>query len=174
MINLLPKEYTATSGLGKYTRFIKQFTYLTLALFLVTILGSISFLILSAMELKNLEADIGSLKTQVEFQEATETRAVLLKDRLSKIKVLRQVSSSGDKLEKISSILSKVPADSLIEEVNLDLQKTSVSINFASLQALKNFFNDLTQVNSFGQVIMKSISFAPENGYLVSLMFEEK
>lgn len=174
MINLLPKEYVATSGLGKYTRFIKQFTYLGLALFLVAILGFIAFLLLSAMELRNLEADIDLLKTQVEFQKTTETRAVLLKDRLSKIKVLKQASSSENKLEKISPILSKVPIESLIEEVNLDLQKTSASLNFASVEALKSFFNDLREVNSFGQVIMKSISFTPGKGYLVSLNFQEK
>jgi hypothetical protein len=173
-LNLLPQGTSVTGTLGKVLKTTKMLGVIFIAFFLIFTLGISAFLIISTISLRNLNSDIDSLKSQISTLESTEQQAVLLKDRLAKIKTALAVPSSIKNLDGANPYISNLPPTASLTELNIDPQKVDFSIQFGSSNDLSVFLRDLSDTKNFPVGVLTSYSFNPITGYLISVRLSNK
>jgi Tfp pilus assembly protein PilN len=173
-LNLLPQGTSATGTLGKVLKTTKMFGVILIAFFLIFALGISAFFIVSSITLKNLNSDLDSLKSQISALESTEQQAVLLKDRLAKIKTALAIPSAIKNLEGVNPYVSNLPPAASLTELNVDAQKVDFSIQFGSTSDLSAFLRSLSETKNFPVGVLTEYSFNPASGYLVSVRLSNK
>lgn len=173
-INLLPPDLASGASLSKISGFVKKLNLFLLSFLLVFGSGVAAFLSISSIQLGDLGRREASLKAQIIEMETTETRMILLKDRIGKIKIAKSSENVNTILDAISPLLAQVGADSTVPELNLDSQKIELSVNFESPASLSGFFRYLEGSTSFDSIVLTSFGFNPSTGYLVNLKLTPK
>jgi Tfp pilus assembly protein PilO len=173
-LNLLPSDYTITGPLATLIKVVRPLNVTLLAIFLAAALGMTGFLIFSSVSLNNLNSTNNSLKSQIQSQQAAQQQVVLLKDRLGKIKRVIAMPSASKSLSNINPLLDSVGETSAITGLDIDLQKTKLSIDFKSNSELTNFVNGLSSQNNFSAILIDSFSYSPVTGYSVGFSFVGK
>ena len=172
-INLLPEEYNLKTGFNAVLKILKKLTLILTLLFIIFIIGSSAFLIVSSISLNSLVASNESLKSEIKSRETIETKLVLLKDRLSKIKMVTPQVALGKSLDDIEPVLAEA-SDATVGELSLDSEKTDTSLTFTSSASLSAFLQRLTTSSVFSSIVMNSFGLNPVTGYLISLRFTGK
>ncbi len=168
-VNLLPVDKRVGKDLQRVLTVTRMLGVIFLALFIVFGLGVTAFFILSSIQLSSLNQTNGSLTSQISGLETSETQMVLLKDRIAKIKTVKNLPSAIANLDKINPVLTTLSAESPVAELDITPVKISTSINFKSNTDLSNFLKNISSSKVFKSVTMTSFSFNPATGYLVSL-----
>lgn len=169
MINLLPPELSINKGFAKAASTIKSITLVLTVVFLFTAIGISALFIFSSLELKDLSQKEEELKEQIKARESTETKLILLKDRLAKIKSARSSKSSTEELTGVSQLLSVIGGSSRVPELTVDTQKAGIDVIFSNSSDLAVFLENLPTLTEFKSIIMTSFGFNPTNGYFLSL-----
>jgi len=172
-INLLPADYALIGPVSQIVKASRPLSVILLALFLVTAVGMGGFFIFSSISLNNLSAANSSLEGQVQAQSAAQQQIILLEDRLSDIKTVQGIPSATKSLDKANPLLSLVIGSSLLSELDVVPQKTSVSIVFKSNSDLTNFLKSLYSNGNYSSVSLTSFNYSPTVGYQVGFNFVE-
>ncbi|HTK03505.1 MAG TPA: hypothetical protein VL401_01925 [Alphaproteobacteria bacterium] len=173
-LNLLPTELSVSKGLTSTLKFSKMLGVILLGLFIVFVIGVSAFFIISTFTLKNLTNEVAGLENQIKTQEVSEQQLVLLKDRLKKITLAKNQASSLPNLIAFEPFLSPLSADASVNELTVDTQKISASVNFKSNSELAAFIQNLSSSKVFKSVVVASLGFNPITGYLLSLSITVK
>ncbi|QQG41385.1 MAG: hypothetical protein HYV90_04475 [Candidatus Woesebacteria bacterium] len=167
-LNLLPAEYTVSGPLGKILKVVRMLNVILLSGFIIFGLGLAAFFVFSSIQLQGISSEVDALKSQIVSQEKTEQKAVLLKDRLSKIKAVQAVASSNKILNKIEPFLANIGQNSSLNELDIDPQKLDLTVIFRSNSELGVFLSTLRGSDVFKSVTLTTFGFNPASGYLAA------
>src|SRR5258706_3988528 len=173
-LNLLPVEKRVGKGLQRTLRVTRMLGVISLGIFIVFGLGMAAFFVFSSVQLNNLNSSNTVLEGKISALETSETKMVLLKDRIGKIKSLVGSPTALNNLVSISSIITPVSAQTNINELNVNVTKISLSLNFKSAADISTFLKALSASQRFQAISVTSFSFNPVSGYLVSIVLTSK
>lgn len=173
-VNLLPKEFKIGAGAGKMLHLTRMLGVIFLAVFVVFSVALGGYLIISSLQLNNLNTGNNSLKTQLKALETSESQLVVLKDRLSKIKAAQSSPSGLKSFEDFEPFIGSLSPSTSFNTLEISSSKIEASIVFKSNADLTNFVEQLSKSDSFNSVSLTSFSFNPAVGYLVSTEFKFK
>lgn len=172
-INLLPTEFAPTGRAGRFVNILRNVSFLALVLFLILISGALAVYIINSVQLSSSKQKLEGLKDSLKSLEATEQRLVLVKDRLTKAKVILGQEEAGREVEKLNTLVSTFASDMTITDSEISPGKTQLTLLSRSSTSLAQFLGTLPALNLYKKIEMVSLSFNPANGYLVSLKLSE-
>lgn len=173
-LNLIPEELTLSDPVTQIVKFVQPLNVVLLALFLITGLGMTAFFIFSSVSLNDLNISNQKLIFQIQTQNSAQQQMVLLKDRISKIKIAQSVPNSTKNLTNIIQVLDEVSGNSLVSELDVDPQRISGTFAFKTNSDLTNFIKQLGALNTFISTNLETFSYNPASGYLISMGFVPK
>lgn len=173
-LNLLPSDYVVSDSVASVLRIVHPLNLILLGLFLVSGLGMAAFFIFSSITIKNLNATNNTLKNQIQSQQTAQQQVVLLKDRLTKIKKAFTKPSAVKNLALVDPILARALGTSSIVSLEVDAQKTVVSVNFKTNSSLTDFLANLNSLTTFSSISMNLFRYTPGEGYTVEFAFVGK
>lgn len=168
-INLLPPESTVSGPLAKILKITRTLNVIFLGAFIIFALGLAGLFIFSTLQLQSLTSTQNQIKSQISAQETSEQKLVLLKDRLGKIQIVKGVTSSLKSINDVDPFVDLLVGSSTLIELDVDSQKTDLSVLFKTNTDLSSFVKSMTDSKVFKSVILSSFGFNPASGYLVSL-----
>lgn len=168
-INLLPDNFAVKGTLARSLTLVKQLTVILLGFFILIVVGISGYFFVSSFELGGITSNIDNLKAQITQQQTVETQMVLLKDRISKIKIAQKAASSQKSLTQVNSLFASVPQGMTLGQLSVDSTKSEASVAFDSSLTLTDFFRTLTSSTNFSSIVLTSFGFNPATGYLASL-----
>lgn len=168
-LNLLPPGAGVTGRLGKFLNTTRMLGVISLAFFLVFALGISAFFIFSTATVSSLNRDVDALKSQISTLETTETQAVLLKDRLGKIKTALNLPSSVKNLDAAAPLISNLSPTASLNAFDVDPQKADLSIVFTTTSDTSAFIKSLSVSKNFTTATLMSYSYSPSGGILVGV-----
>ncbi len=173
-LNLLPEEFSVSKPVATVLKIVRPLNVTLLSIFLASALGMAGFFIFGSITLRNLNTENNNLKTQIQAQSEAQQQAVLLKDRLEKIrKVIAMPNASKNNLA-LFTLADSLTDNSKIVEMDISPQTSSLSIAFKTNSELTNFMNQLSSQVAFSEVALDSFSYNPAGGYVVSVSFTGK
>lgn len=168
-INLLPVDLSAKSGIAKLAALLKRTSFFMLATFLVLGFLAGAFIIFFSIQLDSTNKTNQNLSAQISTLEVTEQKTVLIKDRLQKVKSLGTQKDVLSGVDAVNTITETLPSGVSLAEVNLDTSGTvQFSFNVTDSSTLVSFLANLVSQTDFKNLSIKSFSFTPVTGYLVS------
>lgn len=165
-LNLLPTDRKVSGSLAKTVKAVKMLNVIFLSGFLIFALGLGAFFIFNNIRLRNINADVESLKSEAANLQKSEQQMVLLKDRLSKIKTVRKTPTAWTNLTNIQTLISSVGPNTFVSELNADSNKIDMSVLFRTNSDLAAFIKNLTETKVFKGITLTTFGFNPANGYL--------
>lgn len=168
-INLLPVDLSPKSSLNKIAATLKQISIYAMVVFLVLGMIAAGFFIIMANQVRNLESKQESLKQQLEAMSTSEQSFVLVRDRLGKLKQVLGEKKSSDTLDKVDTLIARMPETISVSEAEISADKTEVNLLARNSSDLPQIFGPVLIQSGFSKVILKSINFNPSAGYLVTL-----
>lgn len=168
-VNLLPTEQRVGKGLQRVLRITRMLGVISLGVFIVFSLALGGFFIFKSVQLSDLKSTNASLASKIAGLETSETKMVLLKDRLGKIKSLQNIPTSLNNLNSINSLLEPAGTSSTVNDLSVAPNKVSASINFKNNTDLDAFLSGVSESTGFKTVSLSSFSFNPTTGYLVNI-----
>ncbi len=170
-LNLLPEEFEVSGPVAAVLKIVRPLNITLLAIFLTAALGMAGFFVFSSITLKNLNTANSSLKNEIQAQHEAQQQAVLLKDRLEKIKQISTFPNASKSFTGITPFVDSLGANSVISELSLDSQKISLTANFRSNKDLTDFMKNLGSQSTFTGITLNSFNYNPATGYLVGIIF---
>lgn len=168
-INLLPVDLGLSRESIQANSTIKKIIIGVASVFLLgSFLGIGYFLILS----NQLSAEVArnnNLKQSIKNLEATEQKILLVKDRARKAGVVLGSASASANLSKMGKILSALPSDITLDEAGVDASQGTFSVLSTNSAGVISFLNALTNSAFYEQVFLKSFSYKPATGYLITV-----
>lgn len=168
-LNLLPQELSGNTPLGKAQAGIKKATYILIPLFLIFAAGLLIFYAVLSYQIAGATDKLEGLKAEIKDKETTEQKLVLVRDRISKVKLTKNSPAATKRIANMGALLAIIPPDSTIGELSLDSGKTEISVIFKSTAGMTLFFENLAKITGYKAIDMTSFGFSPTNGYLISL-----
>lgn len=169
MINLLPPDLISNKGIFKQAKAIRSLTLVSIIVFLIFGLAVGGIILLGSAQLRSLTSQNNALKENIREREETEQKMVLLKDRIGKIKIAKNLESSKEELAGATTLLATITAPSVVSELTFDAKKVDLSLIFKTSSDLSAFLRGLANNQDFDSVILTSFGFNPSNGYILSL-----
>lgn len=158
----------------KLAKIINKFSIVaTITLILVSIvLGSLFFYY--SLERTKIMNNTQNLISKISSLEKSEQKLVLAKDRLTKIKVVRDSKSVNDEIlryQEFSNIISNASGSAITEAI-LTSKGTDASVAFQDSSSLSQILPQLSKVASYKKVILSSIGFNPNTGFLANILLQ--
>ncbi len=167
-INLLPIELSAKSGVAKLAATLKRVSMFSVITFLVFGLMAGAFILVYSLDTNSIVKNNDNLASQIATLEDAEQKTVLIKDRLQKIKTLNAQTDILPAITGLKSVISGLPAGVTVADITMDSGKTVFAFNVADSSILVSFLSNLVVSSGYKQLTIKSFSFTPATGYLVS------
>lgn len=169
-LNLLPSEKRVGKDLQRILRTIRMLGVVGLGIFIIFGIVLIGFFVFRSIQLNTRDSQNSGLKSRISTLETSETKMVLLKDRIAKIKTLLNVPTALANLDNVNLALSSLASDTTINELNISTAKISLSLNFKNSNEIAVFLKSLSDTKAFKTVTISSFSFNPTSGYLISIV----
>lgn len=172
-INLLPSDLGPKASAIRIAKLIKKFFVALISLFLIYAFFVIALIIVLKVQVASSNSRQEQLKTSILSLEKTEQSLFLLKDRIGKIKTVFASSSSENNLGGVGKILNN-SSGVLMSDVKILPGKVNLTVMSVSAAPLGDFLEKIVTGNDYQTVKVKSLSFNPSSGYLVSLELTQK
>lgn len=173
-INLLPTDISPKGPVVKISNLIKNLAVISFVLFLLTALGMLAIFILNSVQLRSLNESSENLKTSIKSLETTEQGLVLVKDRLSKVKLVLADESGGQEAEGLGIINSGLPTSVSLTEAVVSKDVLDVTFIATDSQGLAALMTRIISQEAFAKVDLVSFSFNPSTGYIPSFSMKIK
>jgi len=170
-LNLLPQDYAVSDSVALVLKIARTLNIILLGIFVVSGLLMAAYFIFSSVTIKSLNTTNNTLKNQIQSLQTAQQQVILLKDRLGKIKRAYTKPSAVKNLTLVEPILASLPNTSSVSELNIDPQKTAMTVNFKTNSALTVFMSNLGTQTSFSGISLDSFSYSPSDGYFVGFSF---
>jgi hypothetical protein len=135
----------------------------------VILIGLSSFYVINSFELKNLEAKEKTLIENIKSLGQTEQSFFLIRDRLSKIKMVLAEDSTNKSLENLTLLLGVFPAAATINEVDITAKKADISFTVSGSSLLVQIFASVVSSDFYKNIYLKSFGYNPSSGYAITL-----
>ncbi len=173
-INLIPTEMAVPARAVKLAKIINKFsTIATILLILASvILGSLFFYY--SLERTKIKNNTESLISRISSLQVSEQKLVLAKDRLAKIKIVRDSKSVNNEIlryQEFSNIIANATGSAITEAV-LTSKGTDVSIIFVDSASLSEVLSPLSKLTNYKKIILSSLGFNPNTGFLANILLQ--
>jgi len=173
-INLIPSELAVPARAVKLARVINKFSIVATILLILTsiVLGSLFFYY--STERTKINSNINTLISKISSLEKSEQKLVLAKDRLAKIKVVSDTKSVNDEVlryQEFSNIISNASGSAITEAV-LTSKGTDASIIFQDSSSLSQVLSPLSKLTNYKKIILSSLGFNPNAGFLANILLQ--
>lgn len=175
-INFIPSEMAVPAKSVKLAKVLNKMSIVGVILLILTTVLAIFFFVLFSIELKKVDSSIIALKNEVSSLEKTEQKLILVKDKLGKISYVQSLDSAENEIiefQKLNDIVNSA-SDSSLTEINIDLNKTEVSLTSANSDSLSSVLGLFSTIKDYGKIILTSLGLNQTSGFLSSLIFESK
>ncbi|KKQ43673.1 MAG: hypothetical protein US62_C0044G0001, partial [Candidatus Woesebacteria bacterium GW2011_GWA1_37_8] len=109
------------------------------------------------------------LKTEVATLKKSESRFVLLRDRLEKISKIQSEYNISGELETVKDLSLNITSPSLIKSLKIDPNMVEVEVETDSSLNITKIFSQLIGSGKYNRVSMLSFDYNPATSYLVTL-----
>jgi len=168
-INLLPIELSPQSGAAKTANLFKRIAIVYGAIVVVFLIGAGAFILLMSVQSSSIKNQNAALTARITTLEAAEQKTVLIRDRLEKIKGVIAGSVGMEKnLVNLSNVISILPSGVAIASAEVDSTRTKFTVSGSSSQEIAVFLSSLVAQKIYPNLILKTFSFNPGSGYVVS------
>ena len=173
-INLLPTDISPKGPVAKISNLIKNLAVISFVLFLLTALGMLAVFVLNSVQIRSLNESSEALKTSIESLETTEQGLVLVRDRLTKVKLVLADESGGDEAEGLGTVTSGLPASVALTEAVISKDVLDTTFVATDSQGLTALMARIISQEAFAKVDLVSFSFNPNAGYIPSFSMKVK
>lgn len=168
-INLLPQDLVARSSIVKISGILGNIVTFGFAFFIIVAVGMGSLFIINSFRLKNLIQSQDALKANIKSLEATETRLVLVRDRVGKVKDVLDQESANNNLVSLDSLTQKIPVGVTLADAELSTKKSEMTFVTKDSLSLSQFMAELISANLYKSLDLTSFSFNPASGYSIGI-----
>lgn len=175
-INLIPTEMAVPARAVKIAALLNKISIVAVILLIISILGVGGSVYYFNNQNNSINRRIASLKSEIARLEVNEQKLVLAKDRLSKISKVQESKSVNDEIsrfKKFSDIVAVNP-EIVIAEANLSTKGTEVSISTPTSTALGLILAPLSNLDVYKKIIMSSLSYNVNTGFLSTISLENE
>jgi len=170
-VNLLPTELAPSNKAVKLAEFLKKFSITGLVVLIVAIVGLGVLFYTNSLEIKNLTAQETRLKNSISSLEVTEKSLYLLSDRIDKAGGLLADNSIQKDIGALDTIISSSPGNLVISDADISTKKCEISLVAANSAALSQFLAGILSSERYSHVLLKTLSFNPNYGYMFSIQY---
>lgn len=172
-INLISSEMTVSAKTIALSKTLNKISIFGAVLLIILIMAVISGIVYYNIEYKKVSSSINVLKEKIVKLEKSEQKLILIKDKLSKIAIIKKIDSVDDELSSFQNFQSLITDSSVsaITEVSITPQKTETSLLINNSDSLFNIFKKIITLPKYNKIVLSSLGFT-STGYLVSLVFE--
>lgn len=173
-INLLPTQLTLKGRDKAIVEGAKKFVFIGFILLILASLAIAGYLVFMSVRIR---ASINSeevLKKEISSFQQAEQSLFLIKDRIGKIKTVLGKESANSQVATLAEFLQTGPGDLRILEIQITPQKVTLSLIFPSSASFGGFYKLLIGSNLYPNILLKSFSFNPSIGYLVTFELSQK
>lgn len=171
-INLLPAEYSVSGSLAKTLRLVRTLNVVFAGCFIVFLVGLVSYLVFASVQLKKLVGFEENLKAQITASQQSEQQLVLVKDRISKILLIKSMANASANINKIDGYVADLGQDALLTELDVDSRKTDLSVVVKTNSRLTSLIKSIAESQIFKTVVLSAFGYNPSSGYLVSVQIQ--
>lgn len=173
-INLIPTEMAVPARAVKLAKIINKFSIVATILLILAsvILGSLFFYY--SLERTKINNNTQSLISRISSLQVSEQKLVLAKDRLAKIKVVRDSKSVNNEIlryQEFSNIISNASGSAITEAV-LTSKGTDASIILQNSTSLSEVLSPLSKLTNYKKIILSSLGFNPNTGFLANILLQ--
>lgn len=174
-INLLPKDLLPDIAAVRTARVLKNLLTLGFGIFVIGTIGLVAFFVINSLSIKNSNTRQETIKNSIKSLEQTEQGLVLVEDRLAKVGEVYSKETASQEADNLATIFGQVSqtGTNLSEAV---IEKDGLDINFivTDSTSLSRLLATVVAGEAYQRVELKSFSFNPNVGYLISLGFVTK
>lgn len=168
-VNLLPTELLEKKGPYKLAESLKNIAIAGFAIFFAFLFGAFAYTLILSAQTRSSETKQNQLKQTIIALEETEQKMVLVKDRIGKANKIYSKSDISTSVENFELINANLSSNVFLMEAKIDDKKTEGSYSISSSLGLVRFMSNLLVSDLYSKITMKSFSFTPTFGYMVSL-----
>lgn len=168
-INLLPDELKPKSSTIRVYKGLKKASilFVSFCALIIFVIGGVILVITNFLNISQKKQD--SLKSQIVNLEQTETRLVLIRDRLSKIGELQGSYETKSRIEGIRSLIETVSQDVTLTQIGIDSKGISLKADFVSPAQMTAFITKLSGMTEYSSIKLDSMKFIVGKGYEATL-----
>jgi hypothetical protein len=168
-INLLPDELKPNSTTLKASKKLRKVSILMLTVFVIAglVVGGVVLVFSNLISLSDKKQ--ATLKSEITALEQTETRLVLIKDRLGKIGRLEQEDLLDKKIGILRGVIERTGELVVISDIVVDKDGISLTAAFANSIQLGRFLADLNTNDDLSNIRMDDIKYFSDRGYEITL-----
>ena len=173
-INLLPTDISPKGPVVKISNLIKNLAVISFVLFLLTALGLLAVFVLNSVQIRSLNESSEELKMSIKSLETTEQGLVLVRDRLSKAKLVLADESGGEEAAGLGTITAALPGSVALTEAVISKNVLETTFVATDSQGLTVLMARIISQEAFSKVELVSFSFNPNTGYIPSFSMKVK
>jgi hypothetical protein len=168
-INLLPGGLASKDSVAKILKVIATIDIVGTIVFGVCLFVLGGVLIVNTQNLNTSKENIESQKTKIKSMQNSEQQYYWVKERVDSIGGIMTKTKTFKNTEDLKSILSSMINLGNIVQLDIQAEKTDVTVGFDSSLKMKEFFLKLGEMN-YSKIALDSLSFNPNTGYQAVLV----
>ncbi|KKQ24410.1 MAG: hypothetical protein US39_C0016G0023 [Microgenomates group bacterium GW2011_GWC1_37_12b] len=168
-INLIPQTSKVSQEVTKKTNTLGSVLKLFIVLLFVSLFTSATVWGIIYYRLNQVKKEHEKLKTEVATLKKSESRFVLLRDRLEKISKIQSEYNISGELETVKDLSLNITSPSLIKSLKIDPNMVEVEVETDSSLNITKIFSQLIGSGKYNRVSMLSFDYNPATSYLVTL-----
>lgn len=164
-INLLPTDIVLDNQAVRVTKVLR-----VVAVFLGSATLALGFVIAiyffyKGKTLTELQTEYSTLKNEVVSLEGTENSLVLVRDRLTKLKVISEKNNFNKFLSVTDEILSSLPTGITLQQLVGDPERQLLTFNATDSTTMEEFIDSIKLKNNLNNLNIKSAGVNVLGGY---------
>lgn len=168
-INLIPSDFVPSKRLTKILKKVRSVLLVALTILIVGSVASLVVVKLLNNKEDGLKSEQSDLETQIEALKETETKLVLIEDRLTKIKSIQDSDIISPKIEKYQKLINGIPDNAIVTDLKIDDMESQTSFFAPDLDTVTKLLAKVLSDDDYTQVVLTDFSFTSSTGYSLSL-----
>jgi hypothetical protein len=169
-INLYPTGQRQKLGWYRVSRVFQSLNFILTIIFFITVMILVGIIVLNQNAINQANSESENIRSRLKSLSEVESEYFFIKDRVKKADEILKTRKVVANLENLNEILQKVN-NVQVAEAQLAKGKLSVSVLISDINTLKEFLSQARSLD-YQRGVLDSLSFNPEKGYTVELVFE--
>lgn len=170
-LNLLPDNLYVSKSVSSTVKTLKALNVILIVIFIIFAVGVGAYFVFQKITLNSTQTTLAQLKSQIKAQEQSETKLILLKDRLSKIASIQNSSSASKNMDNLTTLLSGTSQSFEISSANVSSNKIALSLKIYSNEDLTSFISNVKSSALFGSANLSTFNYG-SGGYSLDLTLD--
>lgn len=169
-INLLPVELSPTGLALKISKLFRKLSFIGLGLFVAMLIVLVGVYVFYSVSVRDVSARGEVLKSSIKSLESTETRIVLINDRIKKIKEALGEDLISPQLAQVQDLSSSLTSGATLSQTQISGQKNELQFMVTNPPEISGLLAKLREIKYYGRLVLDSLSFDPQSGFQFSVV----